>query len=48
MDGHGSGATGRIASRLCILDQCETTSKTQGVADSPLEMMLDCHFLSSA
>jgi Ribosomal S17 len=36
-------ATRRIHDRLCKLGQCETFS-TQGVADSPLEMMLDCHF----
>jgi hypothetical protein len=36
-------ATRRIHGRLCILGQCETFS-TQGVADSPLEMTLDCQF----
>lgn len=36
-------ATGRIAGRFCILEQCEITF-TRGVADSPLEMMLDCQF----
>jgi hypothetical protein len=36
-----------VAGRIgwsCILDQCEIISR-QGVADSPVEMMLDCHFL---
>ena len=38
-------ATGRrFAGRLSILDQCEIISH-QGVADSPLGMTLDCHFL---
>ena len=36
----------RFAGRLSILDQCEIISH-QGVADSPLEMTLDCHFLFS-
>ena len=49
-EGHGWNdtdlvATRRIHGRLCILGQCETFS-TQGVADSSLEMMLDCQFLS--
>jgi hypothetical protein len=39
-------ATGRFAGRLSILDQCEIISH-QGVADSPLEMTLDCHVLFS-
>jgi hypothetical protein len=38
-------ATRRIHGRLCILGQCETFS-IQGVADSLLEMTLDCQFLS--
>jgi len=39
-------ATGRFTGRLSILDQCEIISH-HGVADSPLEMTLDCHFLFS-
>ena len=40
-------ATRRIHGRLCILGQCETFP-TQGVADSPLEMTLDCQSLFPA